>query len=382
MFRIVNVFFESGCDALLRIIMHIDMDAFYTSVEQRENPAIKGKPVIVGADPREGKGRGVVAGCSYEARKFGVHSAQPISQAYRLCPEGVYLRPNYQLYDKASEQVMQILRLYAAKLEQISIDEAFMDMTDKVTDFDQASLLATRIKQDINGKTGLTCSIGIAPNKSVAKIASDFKKPDGLTVVPPEKVREFLAPLPVSKISGIGKKSTEVLKQLGINSIADLASAHPAKLTDTFGKYGTRLWQVANGIDEEEVITSYPIKSISSETTFEEDVADRQKVMDAFNSLIDDVHARVVSQSMLFRTVGIKVRLEDFTTFTRARSHTRYTNERGVIQEYARALFSEFESSREKIRLVGVRVSNLKVADKAQETILSWAESGVSSNPQ
>ena len=359
---------------MLRIIIHIDMDAFYTSVEQRENPSIKGKPVIVGADPKGGKGRGVVAGCSYEARKYGVHSAQPISQAYRLCLEGVYLRPNYELYDEVSEQVMQILRPYAAKLEQISIDEAFMDITERVTDFDQATLLARKIKQDVKEKTGLTCSIGIAPNKSVAKIASDFKKPDGLTVVPPEKVREFLAPLPVSKISGIGKKSTEVLKELGINSIADLASTHPTRLMDTFGKYGTRLWQVANGIDDEEVITSYPIKSISSETTFAEDVTDKQKVMEAFNSLIDDVHARTISQNMLFRTVGIKVRLEDFTTFTRSRSHTRYTNEKEVIQDYVRALFSEFEASRKKIRLVGVRVSNLKAADKSQETILSWTQ--------
>jgi DNA polymerase IV (DinB-like DNA polymerase) len=374
-FRIVNVLFELGCGALRRVIIHIDMDAFYTSIEQRENPTIRDKPVIVGADPKGGKGRGVVAACSYEARKFGVHSAQPISQAYRLCPEGVYLRPNYELYEEASEQVMQILRPYAAKLEQISIDEAFMDLTEKVADFDQATLLATRIKQDIKEKTRLTCSIGIAPNKSVAKIASDFKKPDGLTVVPPEKVREFLAPLPVSKISGIGKKSTEVLKQLGINSIAELASTHPVKLTDTFGKYGTRLWQVANGVDDEEVITSYPIKSISSETTFEEDVGDREKAMEAFNSLIDDVHARSIQQNMLFRTVGIKVRLEDFTTFTRAKSHTRHTNEKAVMQEYVRALFSEFETSRKKVRLVGVRLSNLKAADKAQETILNWAQS-------
>ena len=357
--------------------MHIDMDAFYTSVEQRENPTIKGKPVIVGADPKEGKGRGVVAACSYEARKFGVHSALPISQAYRLCPEGVYLRPNFELYEEASEQVMQILRPYAAKLEQISIDEAFMDLTERVAGFEEAALLATRIKRDIKEETQLTCSIGIAPNKSIAKIASDFTKPDGLTVVPSDKVREFLAPLPVSKISGIGKKSTEALKELGINSIADLASSHPSKLTDAFGKYGIRLWQVANGVDDEEVIISCPIKSISSETTFEEDVTDKQKVMDAFNRLIDDVHARTMSQNMLFRTVGIKVRLEDFTTFTRAKSHARYTNEKGVMQDYMRALFSEFEASRKRIRLVGVRVSNLKAADKAQETILSWAESGV-----
>lgn len=179
----------------------------------------------------------------------------------------------------------------------------------------------------------------------------------------------------MNKISGIGKKSTEVLEGIGINSIGDLASIHPSKLTEVFGKYGTRIWQVANGIDEEEVITTYSIKSISSESTFDEDIADRSKVMEAFHSLIDEVHARTLSQNVLFRTVGIKVRLEDFTTFTRARSYTRYTDEKAVMQEYVRALFSEFEASRKKIRLVGVRVSNLKTADKAQETILSWADS-------
>jgi len=358
---------------LLRVIMHIDMDAFYSSVEQRENPSLEGKPVIVGADPKGGKGRGVVAGCSYEARKFGVHSAQPISLAYRLCPNGVYLRPNFTLYEQASEQVMSLLRQFSERLEQISIDEAFMDVTGKVPGFDEAAALATKIKQEIKEKTQLTCSVGVAPNKSVAKIASDFKKPDGLTIVPPERLREFLAPLPVGKISGIGKKSSEVLKKMGINSIGELAATHPSKLIDVFSKYGTRLWQVANGIDEDEVVTSYPIKSISSETTFEEDVSDKEKIMKAFASLIDDVHSRVLSQKMLFRTVGIKVRLEDFTTFTRARTHSRYTNDKTVMDEYVKRLFAEFETSQKKIRLVGVRVANMRQMDAGQDTILSWA---------
>ena len=353
--------------------MHIDMDAFYSSVEQRENPSLEGKPVIVGADPKGGKGRGVVAGCSYEARKFGVHSAQPISLAYRLCPNGVYLRPNFTLYEQASEQVMSLLRQFSERLEQISIDEAFMDVTGKVPGFDEAAALATKIKQEIKEKTQLTCSVGVAPNKSVAKIASDFKKPDGLTIVPPERLREFLAPLPVGKISGIGKKSSEVLKKMGINSIGELAATHPSKLIDVFSKYGTRLWQVANGIDEDEVVTSYPIKSISSETTFEEDVSDKEKIMKAFASLIDDVHSRVLSQKMLFRTVGIKVRLEDFTTFTRARTHSRYTNDKTVMDEYVKRLFAEFETSQKKIRLVGVRVANMRQMDAGQDTILSWA---------
>jgi DNA polymerase IV (DinB-like DNA polymerase) len=355
--------------------MHIDMDAFYSCVEQRENPTIRERPVIVEADPKGGNGRGVVVGCSYEARKVGIHSAQPISQAYRLCPDGVFLRPNYDLYEGTSEQIMRILKQFAERLEQISIDEAFMDLTGQVTSFAEAGSLASKIKQEVKEKTQLTCSVGIAPNKSVAKIGSDFKKPDGLTIVPPDKVREFLAPLPVNKISGIGKKSTEILNAIGFNSVGDLASSHPSKLTEVFGKYGIRIWQVANGVDEDEVLTTYSIKSISSETTFEEDVADKDRVMEAFASLVDDVHGRTLSQNMLFRTIGIKVRMDDFSTFTRARSYARYTDEKEVIEESVKALFSEFETSQKKIRLVGVRVSNLKRSDKAQETILSWADS-------
>jgi DNA polymerase IV (DinB-like DNA polymerase) len=354
--------------------MHIDMDAFYASVEQRENPNLKGKPVIIGADPKGGKGRGVVVACSYEARKYGVHSAQPISQAYRLCPDGIYIRPNFELYETVSEDAMAFFRQFSEKLEQISIDEACLDVTEKAKDFDEASALASKIKQTINEKLQVTCSIGVAPNKSVAKVASDFKKPDGLTVVPPERVREFLAPLPVNKISGVGKKSYELLKELGINTIGDLAATHPSRVTEVFGKYGTRLWQVANGIDDEEVVTSYSMKSISSETTFEEDTSDTKQVMDAFTSLINDVHARTLSQNMLFRTVGIKVRFEDFSTYTRAKSHSRYTNEKPIMEQYVRTLFKEFEKSKKKIRLVGVRVSNLKKADANQETILSWAD--------
>ncbi len=357
-----------------KVILHIDMDAFYASVEQRENPALRGKPVIVGADPKGGKGRGVVAGCSYEARKLGVHSAQPISLAYRLCPNGAYVRPNFTLYEQASEKVMDLLRQFTDKLEPMSIDEAFMDISEKVTSFEEAAALASKIKLEVKEKAQLTCSAGVATNKSLAKIASDFKKPDGLTVVTPEKVREFLAPLPVGKVSGIGKKSTEVLRKMGIVTVADLAATHPSRLTDVFGKYGTRLWQVANGIDEDEVVTSWTPKSISSETTFEEDMADRNKVMEAFTSLIDDVHSRVLSQKFLFRTVGIKVRLEDFTTFTRAKTHGRYTKDKEVIEEYVSKLFSEFEGSR-KIRLVGVRVANLRKVDLGQETILSWSVS-------
>jgi DNA polymerase IV (DinB-like DNA polymerase) len=350
------------------------MDAFYSSVEQRQSPDLKGKPVIVGADPRGGSGRGVVAGCSYEARRFGVHSAQPISQAFRLCPQGVFLHPNYALYDEVSEQVMQVLRPFATKFEQISIDEAFMDITGAAYSFQEAENLAKEIKQKIREQTQLGCSIGIAPTKSVAKIASDFKKPNGLTIIPPEHVREFLALLPVNKISGVGKKGEEALKQIGVSTIGELSLTDPSKLQDTFGKSGIRLWQIANGIDEEPVVTSYSIKSISAETTFEEDLAEKSKVTDSFQSLIDDVHARLLSQDMLFRTVGIKIRLEDFSTFNREKSSSRFTNDKTLIEDCVKNLFNEFNISTKKFRLLGVRVSNLRKADGEQETILTWTE--------
>ena len=358
-----------------RIIMHIDMDAFYSSVEQRENPSLAGKPVIVGADPKGGKGRGVVMGCSYEARTFGVRSAMPISIAYRLCSTGNYVKPNFTLYEQASEQIMQVLQGFSEKLEQMSIDEAFLDISDRVAGFDAARSLAEEIKRQINNKVNVSCSIGVAPNKAIAKIASDSKKPDGLTVIPPEKVREFLDPLPVSKISGVGKKSSEVLGKMGITTIQQLADTHPSKLSDVFGRYGIRIWQIANGTDEEEVSTARSIKSISAESTFDEDIQDRARIMEVFDSIIGDVHARLQSHNMLFRTVGIKVRLEDFETFTRAKTHTKYTNERFVIEEYVKLLFREFETPPRKVRLVGVRVSGLENLGPRQETILSWAKS-------
>ena len=356
-----------------RVIVHVDMDAFYSSVEQRENRSHRGKPVIVGADPRGGKARGVVMGCSYEARKLGVHSALPISLAYRLCPNGIYLPPNFTLYEQVSEQIMGLLRGFSEKVEQISIDEAYLDITGKSESLEEAATLAEKIKKKIFDEVKLSCSIGLAPNKAIAKIASDFRKPNGVTIVPPDKVREFLDPLPVSKISGVGKKNTETLKEMGIETIGQLASLHPSKLSYALGKYGTRIWQIAYGIDEEEVITSSNVKSISSETTFSEDVLDTEVIMKAFSSIIRDVHSRLEAQKMQFRTVGIKVRLEDFETFTRARTHTRYTNDRSIIETYVKQLFQEFQKKPRKVRLVGVRVSSLRTLGSDQETLLNWA---------
>lgn len=358
-----------------RIILHVDMDAFYASAEARKNPAIAGLRIIVGADPKGGKGRGVVAGCSYEARKFGVHSAQPISRAYRLCPQAVYLRPNFPLYEEVSARIMDILRGFSEKLEPMGLDEAFLDLSGKVEGFDHAAKVAKKIKDEIRTREGLTCSIGVAPNKAVAKIASDYRKPDGLTVVTPDEAPSFLRPLPVSRISGVGKKTTEILEKVGVKTIGDLASFPAGRIVELFGKWGIRLWEIANGIDESPVITSYDIKSISNETTFEEDVADRSIVIETLGKLARDVHARATQDGFLWRTVGIKLRFEDFSTFTRAKSRNDYTQSLDVVRNSVRSLFSEFEKDPRKIRLVGVRVSNLRRTDSSQETLLAWSKS-------
>lgn len=352
------------------------MDAFYASVEKRENPALRELPVIVGADPKGGKGRGVVAGCSYEARRCGVHSAQPISMAYRLCPHGVYLRPNFDLYERVSSRIMQLLRQFSEKFEQVGIDEAYLDVSERAVTYGEAEKLAVKIKEEIRLREGLTCSIGVAPNKSIAKIASDHQKPDGLTVVEPDRVPDFLGPLPVSKISGVGEKTQKALEKLGIRTIGELAKAAPAKLSQWFGKYGVRLWEIANGTDASEVRPSYTMKSISSERTFEEDVRDRSLVLEELEKLVEEVYSRAVQENYLFRTVGIKVRFEDFSTFTRSRSHIEYTNRKDLVLECVRSLFKEFENDRRRVRLVGVRISNLRRQDELQESLLTWAEAG------
>jgi len=350
------------------------MDAFYASVERHQNPALAGLPIIVGADPKGGKGRGVVAGCSYEARRFGVHSAQPISRAYRLCPQGVYLRPNFALYEEVSARIMDILREFSDKLEPMGLDEAFLDLSEKAADFDEATEIAKRVKEEVKSREGLTCSIGVAPNKAIAKIASDYQKPDGLTSVTTEEASSFLRPLPVSRISGVGKKTSEILEKLGIKTIGDLASFPAGRIVELFGKWGVRLWEVANGIDETPVVTSYDIKSISTETTFEQDVEDRQVVIETLDKLAKEVHTRAGRDGFLWRTIGIKLRFEDFSTFTRAKSRNDYTNRLDSVQNSVRSLFSEFERDPRKIRLVGVRLSNLRRVDLSQETLLAWSK--------
>ena len=236
-----------------RIVMHVDMDSFFASIEVRRDPSLAGRPVIVGADPKGGAGRGVVSTCSYEARRYGVHSGMPISRAYDLCPHGVYLPVDRNLYVRTSADIMAILSRHAGRIEQVSIDEAYLDVSD-AGGFPAAEALAAAIKQEVRETVGITCSVGVAPGKAVAKIASDYKKPDGLTVVRPEEVAGFLAPLPVEKIPGVGRKTGEDLRQMGIRTIGDLAGHDIQALIARLGRSGISMHRLARGIDEAEEI--------------------------------------------------------------------------------------------------------------------------------
>jgi len=352
-----------------RIILHCDLDAFYPSCEIHRDPSLRGKPLIVGADPKNGKGRGVVTSCSYEARKFGVRSGMPISTAWRLCPQGVFVPPDFELYGETSERVMGIMKDFADVFEQTSIDEAYMDVSKRCPTYESAKLLASKLKDALNEREGLTVSVGISPSKSISKMASDMQKPNGLTIVQPEEVDKFLEPLPVGKISGVGKKTTEYLNARGIETIGQLREIEAQKLTDWFGKGGVWLWAIANGIEETPVEERGLRKSISVEQTFEKDIQNKTMVRDALESLSQEVHERLLAESLWFRTVGIKVRFEGFVTFTREKTHTGYVDDIGVILEYVTQLFREFEKDRRRMRLVGVRLSDLKPAEGKQERL-------------
>ncbi|MCS4538588.1 MAG: DNA polymerase IV [Thaumarchaeota archaeon] len=356
---------------MARVIIHVDMDAFYSSVEQREDPKIRGLPVIVGADPKGGSGRGVVASCSYEARKYGLHSAMPISQAYKLCPDGIYLRPRFFLYERVSRDVMKVLKKYADRFEQVSIDEAFLDVSEKVKEFPDSEALAQKIKQEVYERERIICSIGVAPTKVVAKIATDMGKPNGLIVVEVGDVRRFLTPLSVSKIPGVGKKTQTILQNTRITKIEDLAKTSLQALTEKLGKHALWLHSAANGIDDSEVIGFWEPKSISSESTFEKDTDDVNELKRTIEELAEEVHRRATADNYLFKTIGLKVRFEGFETHTRAKSLTSYTDSKQIIIGNALTMLKEFEK-RKKIRLLGVKVSALRKVEGAQKRLLAW----------
>ncbi len=350
------------------------MDAFFAAVEQVDNPRYRGKPVIVGADPRDGRGRGVVSTCSYEARNYGVHSAMPISIAYKRCPHAVFLPVRGERYSEISKKIMGLLREFSPVIEQISIDEAFMDITGTEKLHGSPAELAAKIKARITSSTGLTASVGIAPNKFVAKIASDLEKPDGLVLVREGEVRDFLLPLNIAKLWGVGEKTRPQLEKMGIRTIGDITRFSRDEMCARFGSHGAHLWNLAHGVDDREVIPHSGVKSVSNETTFGEDTSDLQLLHKTLLRLSEKVAARLRKKQFLGKTVTLKIRLEDFSTYTRNRSLKNPTNSSETIHSVVEELFAQFDRGGKRVRLLGVGASALFSERSSQMTLFEAQE--------
>jgi DNA polymerase-4 len=358
---------HSGIQEMSRRIIHIDMDAFFASVEQRDDPSLRGRPVVVGGSPT---GRGVVAAASYEARAFGIHSAMPARTAVRLCPDLVFVRGDFSRYREVSSHMRRIVADYTSLVEPMSLDECYLDVTDLPAGYPTATAVARDIRTRIREELRLTASAGVAPLKFVAKMASDFKKPDGLTVVPPDRVLVFLHPLKVAKLPGVGPATEEYLRTLGVHTIGDLAALPVERADVLFGKYGRRLWERANGIDYGEVRTSRIRKSRSAERTFAEDLTDRAEMRRMLESLAGRVCQEMQRDALLARTVRIKVRYRDFTTFTRATTLFDATADEGTVGRVAIALLDLFAPAL-PVRLLGVGLANLVYPDTPKQLRLA-----------
>lgn len=339
------------------MILHIDMDAFYASVEERDRPELKGKPVIVGGNP---KGRGVVAAANYKARAFGVHSAMPASKAQRLCPDAIFLPPRIDDYAVVSEEIHQIFKRYSPLVEPLSLDEAFMDVTGCDRLFGDAETIGKRIKQEIKKEISLCASVGIAPNKFVAKIASDLGKPDGFLTVKPEEVQAFLDPLPVRRLWGLGKASDRILALKGIRTIYQLRQQSRAMLHGLFGQSGEQLWAFAHGQDERPVIPDHQVKSISNETTFEKDLQDFSLLQSHVVTLTEQVTWRLRCHGLSAHRVEIKIRFTDFKTMTRSQTLSRASRTtRDLLRPALKLLKTALGEKHRPVRLVGMGVSQL-----------------------
>lgn len=342
-----------------RVIIHVDMDAFFAAVEQRDEPAYRGKPVVVGSDPKGGKGRGVVSTCSYEARKFGIHSAQPISEAWRRCPHAVFLPVRGQAYSAASKLVFEVFEEFTPQIEPISIDEAFLDVTNSLHLFGTKREVAGKIQRRIFERTELTASLGVAPNKMLAKIASDLNKPRGIVIVEPGAEETFLRPLPVSKLWGVGRKTQDALSSLGIRTIGDLADFDRDHLVRRFGAHGEHLWELAHGRDDRPVETEEEVKSIGHEHTYETDTDDQGLVASTLMQLCEGIAHRMWKQGVQGRIVTTKIRFEDFTTLTRRKTLNKPVLAAAEVYAAAQENLARGDVAGRKLRLIGVSVSGL-----------------------
>jgi len=350
-----------------RVILHVDMDAFYAAVEERENPALRGKPVVVGSEPKEGRGRGVVATANYAARRYGIGSAMPISEAWRRCPKAVYLRPRMRLYADVSRQIRAVFERFTDLIEPISIDEAFLDVTASRRLYGDGPAIAGLIKDAIRKEERLTASIGCAGSKFIAKIASDLDKPDGLVVVRAGGEAEFLAPLPIGRLWGAGPKALERFRRLGCATIGDAAGLDRDVLVRAFGdSMGDRFHRLSRGVDDRPVVPDHIRKSLGKETTFGEDVSDRRTVERTLLDLTEQVAALLRRKGLAGATVTVKLRWEGFETVTRQRTLQSPVNTVEKIWPVARELLRTADRPQLRIRLVGVTLSALDRAESGQ----------------
>jgi DNA polymerase IV len=339
---------------MIRRIIHVDMDAFYASVEQRDNPTLRGKPLAVGGQPNQ---RGVVAAASYEARAFGVHSAMSMAQAVRLCPSLTIVRPNFSHYKATSQKVFSIFREVTPLVEPLSLDEAYLDVTENSWQEPLATPVARRLKERIRAETGLTASAGVAPNKFLAKIASGWKKPDGLTVISPERVEPFLQKLPVDALWGVGPVTAKKLRARGIDRLVDVRAVDPVLLRETVGSLADWLRQLASGVDDRPVVPNRETKSSGSETTYPQDLTDLSQIREEIADMAAGVVNWLARKSVLARTVTIKVRYSDFTTITRSHSAPA-TRDSDALIGRALQLLDKTEAGQRPVRLLGVSVHN------------------------
>ncbi len=346
-----------------RVILHVDMDAFYASVEQRDRPEVRGRPVVVGADPR---GRGVVSAASYEARRFGIHSAMPIGRAYRLCPTAAFLPVDMDKYARESERIMAILGDFTPLVEPLSLDEAFLDVTGSRALHGTGVEIARRIKARIRDEVGLTASAGVAPNKFVAKIASDLEKPDGLVVVDPGQEAAFLRDLPLRRLWGVGPAAEQELAALGVRTIGDLVRLGRGRLEARLGASGAHLFELAQGIDERPVVPWHDPKSIGAEETFGRDTRDVGLLRATLLAQADRVAAELRAAGLRGRTVTLKLRFADFHTLTRRGTGEAPTSDGGEIFRRVWAAFSKVPRP-QAIRLIGLSVSSFASAADPQQ---------------
>ncbi|HLE85657.1 MAG TPA: DNA polymerase IV [Thermoanaerobaculia bacterium] len=340
----------------VRRILHCDMDCFYAAVHARDEPALRGRPLVVGGRP---EGRGVVAAASYEARRYGVRSAMPSSRAARLCPAAVFLPPDFPRYRRESEEIFRIFGAFTPLVQAVSIDEAYLDVTSHLAALGSATAVAREIRRRVRDERGLTVSVGVGPNRLVAKIASDFDKPDGLTVVRPEEVDGFLAPLPVRRLHGVGPATERALAELSVRTVAELRGLAREELAARFGRHGEVLWEFARGIDEREVTTHRERKSLGSETTFAEDLTRLAEMEEVLERLAREVADGLERRGIAGSTVTLKVRYDDFTTVTRSATRALPVASGDEIARLVRELLRRTDAGRRPVRLLGVTASKL-----------------------